>query len=194
MKELMRKKTILLLVLAVVLCACSIETSGSATVSTTVNGQTTTTTASASASTEDGISASSETFTTSEDDPTGLRSKWTELFSCGAEGKSPEGEIVFMAMDDPEDITYAAIMVLDEEMTELRDYILGSVLIDEEGVPYIEDVEGEELLPFTITDTEVEDGFEMQFRVGSPITMYFVDQETIIDDMISIWESVQANQ
>lgn len=64
---------------------------------------------------------------------------------------------------------------------------------DDEGT-YIDDVEGEMILRFAITDTDVEDGFEMEFKDGTKVTMHNVDKETIIDDMVTIWEQVSPSE
>ena len=45
-------------------------------------------------------------------------------------------------------------------------------------------------LPFNVTETEVEDGFELIFQDGDVFTMYFQDQDVILDDMVSIANSL----
>lgn len=183
-------KKIIILVLLFVLCACEIQTSSSSSTTTTIttNGTTTTKTTTI----ENGVSIT-DLITSSEDDPTGLRNKWHELFSQGAEGVSNDGYNVYFIYDNPEDITLAAIMILNDDNSKLFSYLFGEVVPDDEkeGWYKIEDVDGEESLPFYITDKEVEDGFEMEFKDGDKVLLGFTDQDIIIDDMISLWEIYQ---
>ena len=104
------------------LSGCSV--SSTSTVSTSVtneNGTTTTT-----EKIENGV-YSSDTTTTTNEDPTGLRNKWQEIFTEGGEGVSEMGYNIYLAYDDPDDIRTAAIMVLNEDNSELLIYILGDV-------------------------------------------------------------------
>lgn len=52
----------------------------------------------------------------------------------------------------------------------------------------IVDVDGDEELPFWLTDTQIENGFEIKFKDGETVALEFVDQATIIDHMIGLWE------
>lgn len=187
------KKIIILFTLCVlVLSGCSVETSSSSSSSMTItttdeNGNSTTTTT----TTENGVTTT-DTITTSADDPTGLRNLWTEVFSEGAEGISKDGYPIYFAYNDPDDITTAAIMIMNEDKSELLVYIYGEVVPEDDHFKIVDVDEKEdgtkENLPFVITDTAVENGFEMEFKDGDSVYLGFVSQETIIDDMISIWE------
>ncbi|MBR3251401.1 MAG: hypothetical protein IKF80_06805 [Erysipelotrichaceae bacterium] len=173
------------------LCACSVEvsstSSSSFTTSTTdAQGNTTETTT----TTENGVTTT-DTITTTADDPTGLRSKWKEFFSAGAEGVSNDGYNIYMIMDDPENITLAAIMVTTPEDKELLTYIYGEVTADGDTAK-ISDVQEDLELPFQIGESQQENCFEIYFQDGDAAVMELVDQDTIINDMISIWEVHQA--
>lgn len=173
------------------LCACSVEvsstSSSSFTTSTTdAQGNTTETTT----TTENGVTTT-DTITTTADDPTGLRSKWKEFFSAGAEGVSNDGYNIYMIMDDPENITLAAIMVTTPEDKELLTYIYGEVTVDGDTAK-ISDVQEDLELPFQIGESQQENCFEIYFQDGDAAVMELVDQDTIINDMISIWEVHQA--
>ncbi len=187
----------ILLPVALFLCltACSSTSTSTTTVSVTdEDGNTTTTTTTK----ENGVESSSttvtnaegETFEVSDNDPTGLRGQWPEMFSEGAEGTNEAGESFFFAYDDPDDLNLGAVMILSADQTDLETYVFGEITFEDDTFT-IHDVEGEETLPFTITDVG-EDGFTMGFQDGDTASMEFVDQDTIIDDMISIWESVRV--
>ena len=182
------KKIITLLIALFLICGCSVKSTTTVSTSVSENGNTTTTTTTQTV--ENGVySSSTDTVTSSDDDPTGLRNKWTELFEEGAEGVSKDGWDVYFAYDDPNDISLAAIMILKDG--ELRDYIFGDV-VEEDGHYKIVDVDEKEdgtveNLPFEIGEVKA-DGFEMRFKDDDSVVLNFVDQETIINDMISIWE------
>lgn len=184
----MKKVITLALLLMFVLCGCSVETSSTTTTttSTTVNGETTTTTT--TTETTNGTSeTSTDTITATEDDPTGLRAKWTEYFSEGAEGVSVDDYNVYMAYNDPESITSAAIMILNTDNSEMLTYLIGDVVAEDDHYKIV-DVDGDEELPFWLTDTQIDNGFEIRFKDDDTVALGFVDQATIIDHMISLWE------
>ncbi len=52
----------------------------------------------------------------------------------------------------------------------------------------IVDVDGDEELPFWLTDTQIENGFEIKFKDGETVALEFVDQATIIDHTTGLWE------
>ena len=81
-------------------------------------------------------------------------------------------------------------MILNEDNSQLFNYLFGDVVLEEDHYEIV-DVEGNENLPFNVTDKEVEDGFEMTFQDGDSVELHFVDQETIIDHMIGLWEQHQ---
>ena len=213
----MNKKIIALLlgaclIFALAGCSVSHSSSSSSTVSSTVNGETTTTTT----TTENGETHTETTTTTADgtttttvdgqvventeaapaaeaadpSDPTGLRAKWHEIFTGGAEGTNDDGEHFYFIYDNPDSISLAGMMITTPDGKTLSVYDYGNVLKDEDGKPYIEDVEGENTLPFDLVETN-EDGFVFSFKNGVQTQFNFVDLDTIIDDMITIWEGVQ---
>lgn len=220
----MSKKTSALLLgicLTLSLAGCSVshETTSTSTVSKNVNGETTTTTT--TTTTENGVTTEETIITeesddaeeaaeaegaaeeaaaeeageavVDEDDPTGLRADWHDLFLYGAEGQNEAGENYYLAYDGDETTPHAAFMLTNPDSTILGIYELGEIITEEDGSTYIEDVEGEDIVPFEIIE-DSEDGFVIQFDDGEAIEMFYVDQETIIDDMISIWEAVQTGE
>lgn len=214
----MNKKIIALLLgacLIIALAGCSVSHSSSSTstVSSTVNGETTTTTT----TTENGETHTETTTTTADgtttttvdgqvventeaapaaeaadpSDPTGLRADWHKTFTGGAEGTSADnGDKFYFIFDNPDSISLAGMMVTTPDGKTLSVYDYGNVLKDENGKPYIEDVEGENTLPFDLVETN-EDGFVFSFKNGVQTQFNFVDLDTIINDMITIWEGVQ---
>ena len=90
-------------------------------------------------------------------------------------------------MDDPENITLAAIMITSPENGELLEYVYGEVVVEEDTVKIV-DVEEDINLPFQIGESEQENCFELYFQDGDSVVMEMVDLDTIIDDMISLWE------
>ncbi len=189
MKKNITLLTSVLLVLG--LCSCSVEVSSSASTSLTTTttdseGNTTQTTT----TTENGVTTSS-TITATPDDPTGLRSKWREYFTAGAEGLSNDGYNVYLIMDDPQNITFAAIMILTSNNDELLTYVYGDVTVDGDTAK-ITDVQEDIDLPFQLGDSDQENCFEIYFKDGDAAVMELVDLDTIINDMISLWEVHQA--
>ena len=189
MKKIITLLTAVLLVLG--LCSCSVEVSSSASTSLTTTttdseGNTTQTTT----TTENGVTTSS-TITATPDDPTGLRSKWREYFTAGAEGVSNDGYNVYLIMDDPQNITFAAIMILTPNNDELLTYVYGDVTVDGDTAK-ITDVQEDIDLPFQLGDSDQENCFEIYFKDGDAALMTMVDLDTIINDMISLWEVHQA--
>ena len=191
-KHMKKSITLLAAILLVLgLCSCSVEVSSSSsssltTTTTDSEGNTTQTTT----TTENGVTSSS-TITATPDDPTGLRSKWREYFSAGAEGVSNDGYNIYMIMDDPQDITFAGIMILTQNNDELLSYVYGDVSSDGETVK-ISDVQEDIELPFRLGDSEQENCFEIYFKDGDAAMMELVGLDKIINDMISIWEVHQA--
>lgn len=191
--EMNMKKIIVLLLTVFLLSGCSV--SSTSTVSTTVSNEsgTTTTTTTTTEKIENGV-YSSDTTTTTDEDPTGLRNKWQEIFTEGGEGVSEMGYNVYLAYDDPDDIRTAAIMVLNGDNSELLIYILGDVMEEKDHFKIVDVDEKEDgtvdNLPFEIGEVTAE-GFTFKFKDGDSVFLNFVDQEKIIDDMISLWETHQ---
>ena len=181
----MKKLTILLI--AFFLCGCTFSSTTSVSTSVSNNGVETTT--NIETKIENGeVTTSSSTFTTSEEDPTGLRSKWQELFTHGAEGVTEAGNDVYFIYNagDDNDSSLAAIMIVDGETGELILYDYGEIE-DEEDHLVIYDVEGVTSIPFTI-DEDVEGGFNIYFQNGDSAFLQYTELDDIIDHMISIWE------
>ena len=80
-------------------------------------------------------------------------------------------------------------MILSEDWTELTLYVYGHIEQADDGLILYDDYKDINV-PFDFTDTEVEDGFEMVFQDGDVAEMHFVDQDTIIEDMNSIIDSL----
>ena len=124
-----------------------------------------------------------------ENDPTGLRAKWHELFFDGAEGENENGDHFFFACDDSNNVQEATVMILNKDMTELNYYYLGNVGMEDDAM-VIYDVDGENSLPFVVGDGEEADTFTMTFKDGDVATMHYVDQDVIINDMVSVVEAM----
>ena len=124
-----------------------------------------------------------------ENDPTGLRAKWHELFFDGAEGENENGDHFFFACDDSNNVQEATVMILNKDMTELNYYYLGNVGMEDDAM-VIYDVDGENSLPFVVGDGEEAGTFTMTFKDGGVATMHYVDQDVIINDMVSVVEAM----
>ena len=178
------KKIIIVLFMTLCMCACTVTTSSSASFSTSVtaDGKTTTT----ETKIENGVSTSTTTEM-SEDDPTGLRKEWAELFDTGAEGMSDMGCEIYFAYNSDEESSLAAVMIVNGETGELLLYEFGEIE-DEDDHMIIYDIEGDSSLPYSIGEEQYDDGFDIYFQDGDHAFLQFVSAEQIIDDMISIWE------
>lgn len=179
------KKKVLALVLAammlVSLTACSASSSTTSSFSTTINGETTTTTTTTTVGTE-GVSKETVTTTESEYNRSDV---WHEMFAEGAEGQGEDGALYYLAVDDFSDMDQAAFMMMGA--SEADDiYIMGHFEDSDDGLLLVDDYdEGEHYIRMWVTDTEVEDGFELEFADGERIEFHFVDQDVIIDDMLA---------
>lgn len=193
--------------MALSLTACSSTKTSTTTFTTSVtdeNGETTTHTTTTTddngeVSTEEETTTSggSTTFTGDqaapyeydEDDLPTLRDEWAGYFEFGAEGKTNEDEMVYFTYDDPDNMTQAALMIVNSDNI-LTLYDIGPVKMD--GDYYvIEDLDGDVELPFLVTAAE-DDHFEMTFQDDSYAELYYVDKDKIIDDMCSIIEQISA--
>ena len=110
---------------------------------------------------------------------------WYDRFAWGAEGEDDNGEQVYFAVDDPDDISYAMLLFRESD---------GSVMVrdgkvdwgDEEGVMELYDADVDKYVPFTLTDGD-EESVVITFLVDdSTFVMYCVDQDTIIRDIYDI--------
>ena len=120
---------------------------------------------------------------TVETDP--LAEKWEACFFGGAEGQSESGEHVFLAYDELESMSAAALILLNAEGDEILNYVLGEVETEGDSRRIL-DVEEDVSLPFTILETEREDGFDLRFKDGDTAAMRIVDSDRIIADMLAI--------
>ena len=125
-----------------------------------------------------------------ENDPTGLRARWHEMFFDGAEGENENGDHFFFACDDYNNVASASMMILNKDMNELNYYYLGDVEWNDDNEMVIYDVDGEHFLPFVIADGTEEGTFTMAFKDGDVATMHYVDQDVIINDMVSVVENL----
>ena len=141
----------------------------------------------------DGVSASSDTTTettTGSEDPDftaeDLEAVWYQRFSGGAEGISEYGDVVYFAFDDPDDISYAIIMLITDEGETLFSRE-GAVTVDDDGNAVLTDEEMDSETPFSITDADG-DTFTMNFIAdGDSAEMTVLDLDSIIGDMIAVW-------
>ena len=110
---------------------------------------------------------------------------WYDRFAWGAEGEADNGEQVYFAVDDPDDMSYAMLLFRESD---------GSVMVrdgkvdwgDEEGVMELYDADVDKYVPFTLTGGD-EESVVMTFLVDdSTFVMYGVDQDTIIRDIYDI--------
>ena len=161
------------------------ETTTHTTTTTTENGETSTeeetTTTSADGTTQ--TQNQDVPYEYDETDLPTLRDEWSQYFEYGAEGKSTEDETVYFTYDDPDNMTQAALMIVNSDNV-LTLYDIGPVKMD--GDYYvIEDLDGDVELPFLVTAAE-DDYFEMTFQDNTHAELYYVDKDTIINDMCSI--------
>lgn len=92
---------------------------------------------------------------------------------------------------DPDKLSMAAIMIISSDDI-LTNYDIGNVREDEEYY-VIEDVDGDEELPFSVPVSE-DEYFVMGFQDGSTAEMYYVDKDTILNDMVGIVEQVSKSE
>ena len=122
-------------------------------------------------------------------DPDEVRANWERVFSVGAEGKNANGEYFLLAMDDPDNVKYMALMIMSADLKTVEFYITGSVELSDDGF-VIQDDHSDRYVPFTITN--LEEGFEMSFQDGDVARMYGVSQEKILDDMLAVVNAVNG--
>ncbi len=117
-----------------------------------------------------------------------LDAQWRELFHAGGEGVSESGRSCFLAFDSLDELTHAAQFVLSPDQSEVLSFVSGSVAL-EDGWYVIKGDDSASCIPFRFSETAVEDGFELLFQDGDSVMMSEVDGDTIILDMLSIYES-----
>ena len=199
------KKKILALILAAAmvftLCACEVSSEHTATTTVTTSktdadGNTTTQTVTNEigiTADQDGIHTKNETtsdVTTSVEgsmaEAFAPKEDWYNVFTAGGEGENEDGDAFYFAYDDPENVSYAmllitfadgSVMVRNGEVVEDEDY--GGVMIWDEEV--------ETGIPFEFVDTEEEGTFGIHFLANdSTVAFEIVDQDTIINDIYNI--------
>ena len=124
-----------------------------------------------------------------ETGPDPLEEKWRACFFGGAEGQSESGERVYLAYDELESMSAAALIRLDAEGGEILNYVLGEVETEGDSRRIL-DVEEDVSLPFTIVDTGDENGFSLRFKDGDTAAMRMVEPDEIIADMMAIIHSL----
>jgi len=183
----MKKKTLALVLAALMLVsltACSASSSTTSSFSTTVNGETKTTTTTTTVGT-DGYSKETVTTTESENEPEYDRNAdWHNTFFEGAEGQGEDGSLYYFAVDDFSDMNEAAFMSVSEDESEVIGYVFGHFKDSDDGLLLVDDYD-DVSIRFWVTDTEVENGFELEFTDGERIAFTYVDQDTIIDHMLA---------
>ena len=130
-------------------------------------------------------SAAPEATPPAETGPDPLEEKWRACFFGGAEGQSESGERVYLAYDELESMSAAALILLDAEGGEILNYVLGEVETEGDSRRIL-DVEEDVSLPFTILDTGGENGFSLRFKDGDTAAMRIVESDEIIADMMAI--------
>ena len=134
-------------------------------------------------------SAAPEATPPAETGPDPLEEKWRACFFGGAEGQSESGERVYLAYDELESMSAAALILLDAEGGEILNYVLGEVETEGDSRRIL-DVEEDVSLPFTILDTGGENGFSLRFKDGDTAAMRIVESDEIIADMMAIIHSL----
>ena len=122
-------------------------------------------------------------------DPSGLRAKWAELFTGGAEGQNADGDRFLYAYDDVNEPTFASMVIVTEGGTKLDAYYIGEVAATDEGFE-ITDLESGNGLPYGYADSENEETYCLTFKDGDIAEVTPVDVDTIINDMAAIVEDM----
>lgn len=135
----------------------------------------------------DGVTMTDDGFVRN-DENVDLRDEWHKIFNYGCEGVSEAGDTIFLAYDDP-DLTFAAMMVIDKD-NYLTLYDYGEVK-EEDDAYVIYDVDGDHYVPFSVTESE-DDYIVVEFKDGDVATLNTVDQDTIINDMVSVIEDINT--
>ena len=150
-----------------------------------VNGSTTTVTTS---KTDENGETTTETVTSgtdvSGDSSDDLSTVMAQKFFGGAEGVSKDGDKIFLAYDDAETFSYAAIAIVTDDGQTLfaRE---GDIVSDDDWMYIVSDEYGDQI-PFSLSDAENEQDFVMSFKDGDSAVMTLVDPETVISDMIAL--------
>ena len=211
----MTKRYLALLCAAILLLslsACKAESSSQSTVTVTTsttdqNGVTTTTTTTGEAGVSvgtDGVhTTSGQTTETvvetpaptaeSEEDGEFTFDDWAAQFSGGAIGRNADGDQFVLAWDDPDDITYASLMILNPEGTEVS-VREGEVTIagaDDTVHRLLTDTVNEEEIPFNFYSSD-EGDFAMFFLANADTAvMTVVDYDEVIDTFARVMAAIE---
>lgn len=194
------KKTIALALAAVMLLAfvaCSVTSTHTSTSTFTTSvtdeeGNTKTNTVSnefeVSAGTE-GVQVKNETTTDTSEQNEGETATdiGYEVFAGGAEGTDNNGETFYFAYDDPNDITYAMLVMVSPDKTECHVRNGEVIWYEETESSALYDKDLDVLIPFEISDSDEEDAFTMTLLADDDVvTMHIVEQDVIISDIQSV--------
>jgi hypothetical protein len=121
------------------------------------------------------------------------KEEWFEIYSEGGEGANEEGDRFYFAFNDPDNVTYAMILIAfaDGAIT-VRN---GEVVVDEENnCLQIIDEEMNVAIPFVFLDTEEEGTFAIRFLANDTEVLFkYVDQDIIISDIYGILSTSVSN-
>ena len=208
----MKKRTFALILAFAMLfalsaCSASSSSTSTTTVSTSVTdseGNTTTNTVTnemgISAGT-DGVQTTNETTTETTTTPAAPsmadffppEEEWYDIYSGGGEGTNEEGDSFYFAYNDPENVTYAMVLIAFAD---------GDIMVrngdvnwnEEENCLELIDEDMQVSIPFLFLDTEEEDCFVIRFLANETEVLFeSVDQETIISDVYSILSNSVSN-
>lgn len=113
-----------------------------------------------------------------------IRATWASIYNEGAEGINDTGEIFVLAVNDFSDIQKASFMMISADGKSLELYVVGTVVLEEDGPVLYDDYDEGLNLPFGLEETD--EGFDMYFQDGDVAHMVFFSQDKILDDMLMI--------
>ncbi len=175
---------------------CSSTSTSSTTVTSSVtdeNGNTTTTTKTTTTD-ENGNTTTDTTVTTDSLDSEGesgeneaeRRKLWESSFSGGAIGTNESGDTCYLALDNIEDATFAAMILEPSDTSDLL-FMIGDISADENDLNHLEDMDTDTYIDFTFVDPDNSDAdFAIKFQDGDVFQMKLVDQKTIVDSMMPL--------
>ncbi len=190
------------------LSACSVSGSSSTTttVSTSVtdaDGNTTTNTVTNEMGVSagpDGIKTTNETTTEKTTSVEGSmaeffppKEEWYDVYAEGGEGENEDGDRFYFAYNDPEDVTYAMILIA---------FANGDIMVrngevqlnEEEECLELHDEEMETVIPFIFLETDEENCFAIRFTENDAEVLFeMVDQDAIISDIYDILLNAVSN-
>lgn len=121
------------------------------------------------------------------------KEEWYDAFSEGAEGENEDGDVFYLAFDDPEDVSYAMLLIVFADGNIMVRN--GEVLEDEEyGGVMIYDKDVDSSIPFEFLDADEEGSFVVHFLANdTAVTLSYVGQDTIISDIYNILANAVPN-